>query len=613
MKKLFLILILTSFAHLLHAQQYLFPLSRLMQLYYCKDKKCIDKEVRGYGYTFSRQDSKEMLQEATYTYLNRQLSPYRAEALLSLHTGGMRPSVFFSTNNQSYPAQLQKELRETGFMESAEKSDPKEKKYTLREGDLVWYLTVTETSAANKPALIVGLLSIREPLSAQTTTFANTTNTKTVVAENKNANTTQASPPANRQAPTTALSGSLTYTPHKVERTYYRKNARGETIATARAVFEFPEFNDAGLNALIRRKIVKGSFYEVEAQRVVTDYKESIADMKDDEIPATMSNEYLNVRVTIERDTPRFLLLKNDFNSYGAGAAHGEIGENYWTYDKQKKTLLTLSDLFDYAGLASLHTIAEAAFRKNEKLSPTASLCQGYLFDNCRFALAKEFRLDKNALTFVYNPYEAKSFSQGIWSLSLPYSSIQKLFRPDVWPLIEQHIVGTSRTSTPASGDRTASVPTAKTSTIVSLTEGVVLLFKDTKSKLSNKEKEDIFTQMKFKLSKDKKKFFLINGEDYPFNAGVFIEDLNQDSIEEILIIWGNLHTSGMTGSDVTLFIKDKSGNYQKNLGFEGAGIDILKTKNLGFPDLLIAGRGFCFPVWRWNGRSYQYHRQQCE
>jgi hypothetical protein len=156
MKKLFLILILTSFAHLLHAQQYLFPLSRLMQLYYCKDKKCIDKEVRGYGYTFSRQDSKEMLQEATYTYLNRQLSPYRAEALLSLHTGGMRPSVFFSTNNQSYPAQLQKELRETGFIER-KKVHPKGRGPCLvphRHGDICrqqarthrWFIVYSRTT-----------------------------------------------------------------------------------------------------------------------------------------------------------------------------------------------------------------------------------------------------------------------------------------------------------------------------------------------------------------------------------------------------------------------------------------------------------------------------------
>ncbi len=33
------------------------------------------------------------------------------------------------------------------------------------------------------------------------------------------------------------------------------------------------------------------------------------------------------------------------------------------------------------------------------------------------------------------------------------------------------------------------------------------------------------------------------------------------------------------------------------------------KTFNLGYPDLLIGGPGFEQPVWRWNGKEYQFYK----
>jgi hypothetical protein len=36
---------------------------------------------------------------------------------------------------------------------------------------------------------------------------------------------------------------------------------------------------------------------------------------------------------------------------------------------------------------------------------------------------------------------------------------------------------------------------------------------------------------------------------------------------------------------------------------------DALSTTSLGYPDLLIGGPGFEFPVWRWDGNAYAYNR----
>lgn len=86
------------------------------------------------------------------------------------------------------------------------------------------------------------------------------------------------------------------------------------------------------------------------------------------------------------------------------------------------------------------------------------------------------------------------------------------------------------------------------------------------------------------------------------------VVDLNEDGQPEVIVTAGNTCTSGITGSSVFLFVKGKAGRFEMNLGFPAADLEPLASKSLGFPDLLIGGRGFCHPVWRWNGRKYGYH-----
>jgi len=95
-----------------------------------------------------------------------------------------------------------------------------------------------------------------------------------------------------------------------------------------------------------------------------------------------------------------------------------------------------------------------------------------------------------------------------------------------------------------------------------------------------------------------------------PAGAVVTFSDWNGDGNTEVLVISGNSCTSGMAGSSAVLFIKDSAGTYRPNLGFPAASADPQSTSNLGYPDLLIGGPGFCFPLWRWDGTEYQYLKQ---
>jgi|WetSurMetagenome_2_1015567.scaffolds.fasta_scaffold14693_8 hypothetical protein len=142
--------------------------------------------------------------------------------------------------------------------------------------------------------------------------------------------------------------------------------------------------------------------------------------------------------------------------------------------------------------------------------------------------------------------------------------------------------------------------------------EGYEILFKGTSSKLSNREKSQIYNKLGLRLSKDKKAVIdSVCGQDA--SPTVKIEDLNGDGAEEVFVIWGNTCTSGQAGQSISLFIKSANGAYVDNFGFPGIDYEKMKTGNKGYPDLMIGGPGFCHPVWRWNGRQYQHFRNQPE
>src|SRR5689334_15016713 len=91
------------------------------------------------------------------------------------------------------------------------------------------------------------------------------------------------------------------------------------------------------------------------------------------------------------------------------------------------------------------------------------------------------------------------------------------------------------------------------------LSEGASLLFRNKKSTLTVAEKNQIFQQLKFQLSKDKKQFVDPSDEtkENAFDAVVFSTDLNKDQQEEVFISYGNTFTSGNTGCSIVVFIKD--------------------------------------------------------
>lgn len=90
-------------------------------------------------------------------------------------------------------------------------------------------------------------------------------------------------------------------------------------------------------------------------------------------------------------------------------------------------------------------------------------------------------------------------------------------------------------------------------------------------------------------------------------------QDLNGDGRPEAIVTEGGTYCFGNTGTGFWLVSQQADGSWK--LITNDIGIpEFQKTKGVdGWPDIEIGGPGFCFPVQRWNGKSYVLQRHQYE
>jgi hypothetical protein len=91
------------------------------------------------------------------------------------------------------------------------------------------------------------------------------------------------------------------------------------------------------------------------------------------------------------------------------------------------------------------------------------------------------------------------------------------------------------------------------------------------------------------------------------------VTDLNGDHLPEAIISEGGIECYGNTGTGFTVVSKQANNTWKPMLTSTGTP-KVLKTKGVnGWPDIEIGGPGFCFSVWRWNGKSYEINRYEYE
>jgi hypothetical protein len=97
------------------------------------------------------------------------------------------------------------------------------------------------------------------------------------------------------------------------------------------------------------------------------------------------------------------------------------------------------------------------------------------------------------------------------------------------------------------------------------------------------------------------------------YQAGAIdsVQDVNGDGRTEVVITEGSTFCFGAAETGFVLLSKQVGGNWKLIMSEPGV-LTFLSTRGTEhWPDIEIGGPGFCFPVYRWNGRKYYLVRHQ--
>ncbi|WP_316789454.1 DUF3298 and DUF4163 domain-containing protein [Pedobacter frigoris] len=201
---------------------------------------------------------------------------------------------------------------------------------------------------------------------------------------------------------------------------------------TSKAVISYPVFENESVNNFVLQKIIgtadegkKYSSYKAYADDFIKGFDDFRKSEKD--YPQTW---FLDINTKVIRQSADYLGLQITYVNY-SGGAHPNSVYTYLNYDTKTAKEILLDSLILPGSMDKLTSIAEQIFRKNEKLSATASLKDGYFFENDKFKLNNNFTITDEGLKFLYNPYEIKAYVYGTTELLIPFSELKAIAKPN--------------------------------------------------------------------------------------------------------------------------------------------------------------------------------------
>ena len=225
-----------------------------------------------------------------------------------------------------------------------------------------------------------------------------------------------------KKQPSGITTDTLIYTYKTVKEQSADCNSTPDSSCTVFSV-HYPVFKNAPvLNAFLKLSdtaiaSAKKSFF--------ADYEENKKELSG----RALSFEYNDSLKVVRQDSSLVTIQDNSFGYYGG--AHGMNAASFINWNSKANKALKLSDIFKPGYEQQLTQIAETIFRKDEKLSETASLADDYFFKDGKFSLKNNFLITPLGIKFLYNNYEIKPGAAGQTELLIPYSQIRSLLRPN--------------------------------------------------------------------------------------------------------------------------------------------------------------------------------------
>lgn len=201
---------------------------------------------------------------------------------------------------------------------------------------------------------------------------------------------------------------------------------------TSKATISYPVFADKNINDFILKKVLltadSGKNYS-SYQAYASDFIKGFDDFQKTEKDSPQT-WFLEIKNEVTAQKTSYLSIRSRFVSY-MGGAHPNTVFSYLNYNTLSKQEILLDSLLLPGAMPKLTAVAEEIFRKNEKLSPTASLKDGYFFENNTFSLNHNFTITEEGLKFLYNPYEIKAYVYGTTELLIPFSALKGIAKPN--------------------------------------------------------------------------------------------------------------------------------------------------------------------------------------
>lgn len=207
----------------------------------------------------------------------------------------------------------------------------------------------------------------------------------------------------------------------------------GTYISPGKATILFPTFKNDSLNHYIKRQVFNFfakeepvTSYQAIAESFIKGY-DDFANSRKDVVEQPWS---LMIVINVQKISPDYVSLKYTHYDY-TGGAHGNTQISFINYNPQTNTPILIDSLIIDGKMGELVKIAESIFRKNEKLSANEPLEEKYFFENGKFALAQNFSVTDKGISFLYNPYEIKSYAEGYTELLVPFSALKAIAKPN--------------------------------------------------------------------------------------------------------------------------------------------------------------------------------------
>lgn len=205
--------------------------------------------------------------------------------------------------------------------------------------------------------------------------------------------------------------------------------------ATCVISFEYPEIISAAspevrdrINAGIRRVLLQSSAWPASESGLRSLGEYINAFVKSCELETRPLYEHK--LVTIFRYTPPILSFKCDALA-GLGGVHPFGTTLFVNFDSSTGQPVVITDLLKEGALPKLESMAEAIFRRDQKLSPTESLSeQSYKFPGDRFRLNDNFGIGERELVFLFNTYEIGPGAMGATEITIPNVFLRELLKP---------------------------------------------------------------------------------------------------------------------------------------------------------------------------------------